>query len=255
MLRVRVIPVLLLHNGSLVKTIQFGRFSYIGDPANTLRIFNECEVDELVLLDILASRKGLAPDLQLLADVADECFMPLTYGGGVRDLDDVRKVLEVGSEKVVVNTSAVRNPSFISQAAKEFGSQCIIGSIDYRYDRLHRPRIYTNDGLDEVHESDPVVWARKLQELGVGEILLTCIDREGTWSGYDLEVLGKVAEAVELPVIAHGGAGRLQDIGAAVRAGASAAALGSMVVYQKQGMGVLVNFPEPAELEQELAPA
>lgn len=253
MLRTRVIPVLLLRGESLVKTVRFGRFTYVGDPCNTVRIFNELEVDELCVLDIAASREGRPPQVALLADMASECFMPLAYGGGVRSLVQARALFEVGIEKIILNTAAVEQPDLVSRVAAHFGSQAVIVSIDVGRDWLGHPRVRTRAGT-RASALDPVQWACEAQRLGAGEILLTSIDREGTWEGFDLALVRSVADAVSLPVIAHGGAGSVADIGRVVKeAHASAAAIGSMVVFQKKGMGVLVNFPDPAALQEVLA--
>ncbi len=255
MLRTRVIPALLLREASLVKTVRFGRFTYVGDPCNTVRIFNELEVDELVLLDISATRRRRAPDLALLADIADECFMPLGYGGGIRSFADAQSILRLGFEKVIVNTRAAEDPSFITVLADHFGSQAVIVSIDVRRSLRGQDRVYTCSGTHNTGR-DPVAWAREVEARGAGEILLTSVPREGTWEGFDLALVKAVTDAVRIPVIAHGGAGSLDDIVEVVgRAGASAVALGSMVVFQKKGCGVLVNFPDPSVLESKLAPA
>jgi len=248
MLRTRVIPALLVRDGCLVKTIRFGRFAYVGDPCNTVRIFNELEVDELLVLDISRDRAVRGPDLRLIADLADECFMPLGYGGGVRSLDDARAIFATGVEKVVVNTAAVVRPDLIGEIATVYGSQAVIVSIDVKRGLLGVQTVRTGNGRRRTGR-DPVAWAKEAERLGAGEILLTSIDREGTWDGFDLDLVRRVADAVTVPVIAHGGAGSLRDIGDAVGKGsASAVALGSMVVFQKRGMGVLVNFPEAAAL-------
>lgn len=253
MLRTRVIPVLLLRNESLVKTERFGRFTYVGDPANTVRIFNELEVDELIFLDITATREGRRPNLGVLKDVADECFMPLGYGGGVRTIEDAKSVFDIGFEKIAINSAALSNPALITEVADRYGSQAVIASIDVRRKLFSSTWVFThvNRRLAPIR---PVDWAKEVEARGAGEILLTNVDREGTWSGFDIETVREIADAVSIPVIAHGGAGSVADIGAAVHQGhASAAALGSMVVFQKKGMGVLVNFPDPARLAEVLA--
>ena len=253
MLRTRVIPALLLRNESLVKTVRFGKFTYVGDPCNTVRIFNELEVDELVFLDITATAEGRSPNLRLLADIADECFMPLGYGGGVRNFADAQSVLRLGFEKVIINSAAVEDPPLISEIAQHFGSQAVIVSIDVKRDFWGHYRVRTRAGTRNTHR-DPVASAQEAEALGAGEILLTSIDREGTWAGFDIELTKAVADAVRIPDIAHGGGGSLDDIAEVVdTAGASAVALGSMVVFQKKGMGVLVNFPEPEQLAKRLA--
>lgn len=252
MLRTRVIPVLLLRDASLVKTTRFRKFTYVGDPCNTVRIFNELEVDELIFLDITATRESRAPNLDLLADIANECFMPLGYGGGIRNIDQAKAIFDVGFEKVVINTYATERPEFITDLASHYGSQAVIASIDVGTNLWGRKLVSVRSGRKRTH-LDPVVWARELEARGTGEILLTSIDREGTWTGLDLDLVREVSHAVGIPVIAHGGAGTIDDIGAAVNdAGASAVALGSMVVFQKQGMGVLVNFPDKQRLARAL---
>ena len=254
MLRPRVIPTLLLRDRSLVKTVRFGSFAYIGDPRNTVRIFNELEVDELVFLDITATTDGREPNLELLAQIADECFMPLAYGGGVRTFDQARAILGIGFEKVIVNSRAFEDPSFITRLAEHFGNQAVVVSIDVKRDAGGTPTVRTRSGTSDTG-LEPVAWAREMERRGAGEILLTAIDREGTWMGYDLDLVASVTSAVDVPLIANGGAGSVQHIGEVIRAGgASAAAVGSIIVFQKQGMGVLVNFPAPAELERALAP-
>ena len=244
MLKTRVIPILLLRNASLVKTINFKKFGYIGDPANTVRIFNELEVDELIFLDITATNEGRAPNYKVLSEICDECFMPLAYGGGVRDFEVAKKILGMGFEKIAINSFAFESPQFITQLANHFGSQAVIGSIDVKKDFWGKQHVYGYAGKRNM-KKNPVEWAQELQQLGVGEILLTSIDQEGTWNGFDIELTKKITDAVSIPVIAHGGGGTVEQIGEAVKKGhASAVALGSMVVYQKKGMGVLVNFPD-----------
>lgn len=244
MLRTRVIPALLLRNESLVKTVRFGKFTYVGDPANTVRIFNELEVDELLFLDITASKERRGPNLKVLADIANECFMPLGYGGGIGSLDQAKAVFDVGFEKVAINTQAAANPALIGEIATHYGSQAVIVSIDVKKGFFGGQSVRTLGGKNNTNR-DPVDWAKEVEQLGAGEILLTSIDREGTWAGFDLELVKRVTGAVSIPVIAHGGAGTVEHIGQVVKqADASAVALGSMVVFQKNGMGVLVNFPD-----------
>lgn len=243
MLRTRIIPCLQLRQGSLVKTRQFGKFEYIGDPANTCRIFNECEVDELAIVDISASKTGAGPDFKVLEEVAEECFMPVAYGGGIENLAQVERILRLGMEKVIVGTAGYSNPKLFSEIASAMGSQCLIAAIDVSGK--------TGEWLCKCRSAtqstgrDPVSWAREVEEAGAGEILLTSIDREGTWQGLDQALVRAVSSAVSIPVIAHGGTATASDVVAAVEnSGASAVAVGSMVVFQKKGMGVLVNFSD-----------
>lgn len=244
MVKTRIIPCLQLIGKSLVKTVKFGHHGYIGDPNNTVRIFNELEVDELCFLDIRATIEGRTPNLEILRDIANECFMPLSYGGGLKDFDLVKEIISIGFEKVVVNSYAFENPTFITKLSEHFGSQAVIASIDIKKKLFGGYNVYKNDGrIKTMHE--PVEWAQTLEYLGAGEILLTSMDRDGTWSGFDLDITKKICDAVSIPVIANGGAGNIQHIADAVKkAKASAVALGSMVVYQNKEMGVLVNFPD-----------
>ncbi|OZI15795.1 imidazole glycerol phosphate synthase subunit HisF [Bordetella genomosp. 7] len=252
MLQTRVIPCLLLRDGALVKTVRFKNGRYIGDPVNTVRIFNELEVDELIVLDIRATIEGREPDFSLLAEIADECFMPLAYGGGVSSLLDAERIFKIGVEKVIINTSAVRAPQLIGQIAEVFGSQSLIVSIDVKRTWRGREVVHTHGGTVKTGK-DPVAWAIEVQSLGAGEIMLTDIDREGTWRGIDTKLIRSVAEAVSVPLIAHGGCASIADIEAAVKIGhASAVGVGSMVVYQGKGMGVLVNFPDQSRLRETL---
>jgi cyclase len=217
-----------------------------------VRIFNELEVDELLLLDITATCENHAPNLKVLADIANECFMPLSYGGGLHSLEQAKAIFNTGFEKVVVNSFAVQQSSFITQLADHYGSQAVIGSIDVKKNLWGRYKVYTHAGRTQTH-LDPREWAVELERLGAGEILLTSIEREGTWQGFDIELVRLVTEAVSIPVIAHGGAGTVAHIGEAIRqGGASAIALGSLVVFQKKGMGVLINFPDKHKLHESL---
>lgn len=253
MLRTRIIPCLQLLDGSLVKTVKFDKPAYIGDPINTVRIFNELEVDELCLLDIRASLHGHQPDFELLAQIANECFMPLSYGGGINSFEIAQKIFSIGFEKIVLNTALYRNPQLVQQLVAHFGSQAIVASVDVKKNIWGKYAAYINDGTQKIN-ADPISWSQQLEQLGVGELLLTSIDKEGTWHGYDIDITAKMADAVNIPVIANGGAGNIEHIQKAVKNGhASAVALGSMVVYQKQGMGVLVNFPDKHSLKDILS--
>lgn len=252
MLTTRVIPCLLLRGAGLVKTVRFKDPKYVGDPINAIKIFNDKEVDELVLLDITASRDGRGPPFGILEEVASECFMPLAYGGGLRSIDEARRVLKLGVEKVVFNSAAWRNPSILREAANEFGAQAVVASVDVRRRLFGRHEVYVDNGTRPTG-MDPVEYAGRLEALGVGEIFLTSIDRDGTQQGYDVDLLSRVTSAVNVPVIASGGAGSLQDFGAAVRqGGAAAVAAGSMFVFHGQHRAVLITYPARTDLEQEL---
>ena len=244
MLRPRVIPALLLHEKALVKTTRFGKFEYIGDPANTVRIFNELEVDELCFLDISAARSRKSPNFEVLREIATERFMPLSYGGGITSFDTAKRIYDTGFEKVIVNSAAWDDPTLVDEIARVYGTQAVVAAIDVGRTWTGATALMSR-GKARRERRDVIVWAQEMARRGAGEILLTAVEREGTWEGFDLDLVSRVAQAVEVPVIAHGGAGKLDDIGAALQAGASAVALGSFVVFQKKGMGVLVNFPGP----------
>ena len=250
MLKIRVIPCLQLIDDSLVKTVKFKDHGYIGDPINTVRIFNELEVDELCFLDIRATSQKRKPNFEILEQIANECFMPLSYGGGIDSLETANTIFSIGFEKVVLNTAAINNPSLISEIAKEYGSQSVIVSIDVKEVFFRGKKVISFNGKEKT-KLDPVGWAQRVEELGAGEILLTSIDQEGTWEGYDIELIKSVTDSVNIPVIAHGGAGNLKHIKEAISKGnVSAVGLGSMVVYQNKGLGVLVNFPDKKLLEE-----
>lgn len=252
MLKTRVMPCLLSKNGRLVKTVKFKNPAYVGDPVNAIKIYNEKEVDELILVDITATIEERKPSLELISEIADECFMPLTYGGGIRNVDDMKRIFGLGIEKIAVNSYAAENPSFITQAAALFGSQSVVVSIDAKKNWLGRYTVFTHGGRKDI-KRDPVAYAREMEQMGAGEILLNAIDRDGTMEGYDLDLIKMVAGAIGIPVIACGGAGSVDDFGKAVKTGgASAVAAGSMVVYQGKNRGVLINFPTREDLERVL---
>lgn len=251
MRRTRVIPTLLLRGAGLVKTTGFRKPVYVGDPINAIRIFNEKQVDELVLLDITASRTGKGPAFTTIENIASECFMPVAYGGGITSVDGIRRILGAGIEKVVLNSAALHQPDLVSEAAREFGSQAIAVSIDVKRKLFGRYEVYA-DGGSKATGHDPVVYAKRMQELGAGEILLSSIDRDGTMSGYDLDLISRVAAAVGVPVVASGGAGKVADFAEARQAGAAAVAAGAMFVFHGPHRAVLITYPSQAELSAAL---
>ena len=250
MIKTRVIPCLQLIDESLVKTVQFKQYGYIGDPINTVRIFNELEVDELCFLDIRATVQNRGPNLKILREIANECFMPLSYGGGIRDFETAKSILAIGFEKLVINTFAAEEPLFIDKLADHFGTQSVIVSIDVRKNIFGNYQVYIKDGTEK-SKLDPFKWATEVESQGAGELLITSMDRDGTWEGFDVELIKGISNIVNIPVIANGGAGNVEHIGEVVKkGGASAVALGSMVVYQKKEMGVLVSFPDKLKLKR-----
>ena len=248
MIVTRVIPCLLLRDQGLVKTVKFRQPKYLGDPINVVRIFNDKEVDELVLLDVTATPERRRPRFEFIADLASECFMPLSYGGGVRSLDDVKRLCSLGVEKVAINSYAVEHPEFVSAAAGVVGSSSLIVSIDVKRDFWGRYRVYTNGGR-QATGLDPVAHAIDMERRGAGEILLNSIDRDGTMQGYDLALIRRVTQAVGVPVVACGGAARVEDLAAAVlEGGAAAAGAGSMFVFNGPHRAVLISYPPPDQL-------
>jgi cyclase len=242
----RVIPCLLLKGGGLVKTTKFGKPVYLGDPVNIVRIFNDKEVDEIVLLDIEASRQGREPDYALLEDIVSECFMPICYGGGVRSLDQVRRLFSLGVEKVAFNTALHDRPGLLKAAADAFGSQSIVASIDVRPPLWGGAKVWSHAG-HKLAETDPVAAAQAAAADGAGEILLNAVHRDGTMEGYDLGLVRQVSAAVTVPLVACGGAGSVLDLARVVDAGASAAAAGSFFVFEGPHRAVLISFPSLEE--------
>lgn len=254
MLRTRVIPVLLFNKDRLVKTVSFKNEKYVGDPINTIRIFNEKEVDELILLDISATEENREPNFKLIASIASECFMPFAYGGGITNMDQIKKLFQLGVEKVCLNTSAIERPELISEASAKFGNQSIVVALDVNKNLWGNHEVYTKRGSKSIKKS-PVEFAKQAEKLGAGELLINSVKRDGTWEGYDLDLIRSVASAVSIPVIACGGAGHIDHFAEGKKAGASALAAGSMFVYQKKNLGVLINFPERKTLDKLLSDA
>lgn len=252
MFKVRVIPVLLLRDWGLEKSIRFKDCVYVGCPINAARVFNGYNVDELILLDIIASKEGRLARTEIVSEIAEESFMPLTVGGGVRSADDVRELLKAGADRVVINTAAVENPSLITEAARRFGSQCIVVSIDAGKNSAGHHEVFTRGG-SKATGLDPVKWAVEMEKRGAGEILLTSIDRDGTMDGYDLELTRRVSDALTIPLIACGGAGGVQHLAEAVDKGnASAVAAGAFFLFYGARRTVLITYPDDCELIEHL---
>ncbi len=243
MLKKRVIPTLLWKDISLVKGISFDSWRRIGSIMPAIKVYNTRDVDELILLDITATLENRDPDYESLQEYSAECFVPLTVGGGLKTLDQVRSLLRSGADKVAINSAAYDRPAFISEAAKHFGSQCIVASIDVKYHKDGSHECFSQSGTHPTGKK-PVDWCKELEQLGAGEILLTSIDRDGTMTGYDIELIHKVSEAVSIPLIASGGAGNPQHMLEALeQGGASAVAAASIFHFTEQ---------TPAEMKQYL---
>jgi cyclase len=234
MLKQRVMPTMLWKDTTLVKGRGFESWRRTGSLMQTIKVYNMREVDELVFLDITATAEGRRPDFTHVDDFADECFMPLTVGGGIRTLDDVGRLLAVGADKVAINTAAVETPELVTQVAKRYGAQCVVVSIDFRRRAGGKAEVFTRSG-SKATGLDPVALAKDCESRGAGEILLTSVERDGNFEGYDVELTRRVAEAVRIPVIASGGCGRYEHMAEALREGkASAVAAASIFHFTEQ---------------------
>jgi imidazole glycerol-phosphate synthase subunit HisF len=248
LLRPRVIPCLLIHKGGLVKTVQFGAPKYLGDPLNAVRIFNEKEVDELMVIDIDCSRLGKPPNEKLIAELAAECRMPLCYGGGIKTVTQIEKLITLGVEKVAISSAAVESKELIGLAADRVGRQSIVGVIDIKRTGMFRKlEVVTYNGTRRTG-LDPIAHAIAIEELGVGEIVLNSVDHDGMMDGYDLELAEKVREKTSVPLTVLGGAGSMDHVRALVdKFPIIGAAAGSLFVFKGKLKGVLINYPSNAE--------
>lgn len=251
-LRPRIIPVLLIDDRDLIKTRQFSHPTYLGDVVNAVKIFNRKGIDELSILDISATKRGAEPDFELLSDIASEAFMPLSYGGGITSVEQVRKLLAIGYEKVVINTALIENPKLIEEAVALAGSQSVVASIDAKKKADGTYCCAIRDGQKLIKDLTPVELAKKAQALGAGEIFLNSIDNDGEMKGYDCDLVKSVSEAVTIPVTACGGAGGIHDLKKVLKDGkAHAAAGGSMFVFYGRLKAVLITAPSEEELTRE----
>jgi cyclase len=248
MYRPRIIPVLLLGKNGLVKSTSFSNYKYIGDPLNAVQIFNDFHADELIFLDIYATRQNRTIPLDLIKNVGEEAHMPFAVGGGIKTIKDIRDIINAGAERIVVNTAAGLNPDFINEAAGNFGSSTIAVSIDVKNDFWGNEKVWIKNGSKALPYT-PVAFAQLMEEKGCGEIIIHAVKRDGMMTGYDIDLIKKISEAVKIPVVALGGAGCLQHMQAAYKGGyANGLAAGSMFVYQGLNQGVLLNYPQTKNL-------
>ena len=247
-MRARVIPTLLIDDGGLVKTVQFKKKTYIGDPINAVRLYNDMEVDEIMVMDISATRKKRGPDIPFIREFASESFIPLCYAGGISSIDEMSRVFTEGVEKVALNHVLLQDRTLLRKGATRFGSQSVVACLDVKRDVLGRSMVYDYE-KKRILKLRPEGYAKELEQDGAGEIFVYSADRDGMMNGYDLELVRKVSESVGVPVIACGGASQLGDLVMAVRHGAAAAAAGSLFVFQSKQRGVLINYPTQDELE------
>jgi imidazole glycerol-phosphate synthase subunit HisF len=247
MLRPRIIPCLLVQKKGLVKTVKFGPGKYVGDPINAVKIFNEKEADELIVLDIDATAHGVAPDFALIEKLAAECRMPLCYGGGIKTVEQAKRIIGLGVEKVALSSAALSDPDLITAIASEIGSQSVVVVLDFKKGLFGKYEVYTHNGRKGTGRN-PVDAAREAERLGAGEIVLNAIDLDGQMKGYDIDLARKVRAAVALPMSVLGGAGTLTDIGKLIGAcGVIGAAAGSLFVFKGSYKAVLINYPTVAE--------
>lgn len=247
--RPRIIPVLLIDDRDLIKTKQFTNPTYLGDPVNAVKIFNIKGIDEMTILDISATKRRVEPDFDLLQDIASQAFMPLSYGGGIRTMEQIRRLFSIGYEKVVINTEFVKNPHLVGEAAKFAGSQSIVVSIDAKKTSTGYECV-VSDG-EEIIQKTPVEMAIEAERLGAGEIFLNSVDHDGMMDGYDISLVNNVAKSVNIPVTACGGAAGINDLKNVLHNGnAHAAAAGSMFVFYGRLKAVLITVPSEKELIQ-----
>jgi imidazole glycerol-phosphate synthase subunit HisF len=250
MISTRAIPVLLIKNKGLVKTVKFSKPKYVGDPINAVKIFNDKGADELVLLDIMATKENKEPNYARLQDIASECFMPLAYGGGIRTIDQAKRIIALGCEKTIINTCAIENPSFVAEVSKVIGSQSVVICIDVKRNILGKYQVWSHGGSKNTG-IDPLSFAKRMEQNGAGEILLNSIDRDGTLKGYDIDLIKLISSNISIPVIACGGAGQIEDFGKAVNhGGASAVAAGSLFVFHGPHKAVIITYPQYETLKK-----
>jgi len=248
MLYPRIIPCLLVHNKGLVKTTKFKEPKYVGDPINAVKIFNEKEVDELIVLDIDASRYNQEPDYKMIENLATECRMPFCYGGGIKTLEHAQRIFRLGVEKIAISSVAIENPQIISEMAKRVGNQSVVVVLDVKKKALsNKYELYIHNGIKPTG-IDPVSFAIEMQKLGAGEIVVNSIDQDGVMKGYDMNLINKIREVINIPITVMGGAGTMEDIGNVIQQhGIIGVAAGSLFVFKGKYRAVLINYPTVLE--------
>lgn len=246
-MRARVMPVLLIDDGGLVKSIEFGKYNYIGDPINAIRLYNEMEVDELVILDISASKEGRGPDFEMIDELTGNAFMPICYGGGVSSVEDIKKLFYLGVEKVAINNKLLSDRAFIKEASKLHGKQSIVGAVDVSKNFFGKYKVYDHVSKKNL-DLDPSEYAKELEQSGIGELFINDVSNDGKMKGYDTKLIELMHRTVQVPVIFCGGAGTLEDVKNAIDSGADAAAAGSIFIYKGKTKGILINYPTQEEL-------
>ena len=254
MLRYRIIPTLLLHDKGLYKTVKYSikKGKYIGDPINAIKIFNEKGVDELIFLDIDASKEKRGPDFQMLRNIATECFMPLGYGGGITTMEQIKQIFQIGIEKVILNSVLLEDLTLLKNASKDFGVQSIVASVDIKKNLFGKYKVY-NSAKQKNSDLDIKKYLQSLEDNGAGEIYISSVDKDGTFEGYDIELMKDISKDIKVPVIINGGAKDISDFSRAIKeCGVSAVSAGSMFVFNGPHKAVLITYPEYEKLEEEL---
>jgi cyclase len=243
MLRPRIIPCLLIQNKGLVKTQKFKDAKYVGDPINAVRIFNEKEVDEIMIIDIDATVYNREPDYKMIENIAAECRMPLCYGGGIKTVEQAQKIFSLGVEKVAISSQAVNSPSLIREIGRRVGKQSIVVVIDVKLSKSGKYEIWTHNATKN-SKKDAIAFAKEVEELGAGEVIINSIDQDGVMKGYDLELVNKIRSAISIPLTVLGGAGSMKDIGTLIeKHGIIGAAAGSLFVFKGIFRAVLISYP------------
>ena len=246
----RIIPALLLRDNSLVKTKKFKKENYIGDPINAVKIFNDKEVDEIIFLDICASKKQQQPNFEMIEKISSECFMPLAYGGGIKTIEQVKKIFRIGVEKIIINSAAINDYNFLKEIINFVGSQSVIISIDVKRTIFGKYKVYSHQ-LEKNIETDLLDLLEIANEVGVGEVFINSVDRDGMMNGYDIELLNLVSSNINMPLIACGGAGNITHLKEGLnKGGAHAVSAGSMFVYHGKHNAVLINYLDKTQLSE-----
>lgn len=254
MLRYRIIPTLLLHDKGLYKTVKYSvkKGKYVGDPINAIKIFNDKGVDELIFLDIDASKEKRGPDFNMLKNIATECFMPVGYGGGITTMEQIKQIFQIGIEKVILNSTLLKDLSLLKNASEAFGTQSIVAAVDIKKNLFGKYKVY-NSATQKNSDLDIKKYLQSLEENGAGEIYISNVDRDGTYDGYDIELMKDITKDIKVPVIINGGAKDISDFSRAIKeCGVSAVSAGSMFVFNGPHKAVLITYPEYEKLEQEL---
>ncbi|MFW0743020.1 AglZ/HisF2 family acetamidino modification protein [Aliarcobacter butzleri] len=254
MLRYRIIPTLLLHDKGLYKTVKYSikKGKYIGDPINAIKIFNDKGVDELIFLDIDASKEKRGPDFNMLRNIATECFMPVGYGGGITTMEQIKQIFQIGIEKVILNSVLLEDLSLLKSASKSFGAQSIVAAVDIKKNLFGKYKVY-NSAKQKNSDLDIKKYLQSLEENGAGEIYISNVDKDGTFEGYDIELMKDITQDIKVPVIINGGAKSISDFSRAIKeCGVSAVSAGSMFVFNGPHKAVLITYPEYEKLEEEL---